>query len=59
MPIEVICSWCGCCLGSKPAEDGVFPGIKQPISHGICEQCLEKELAKIQSATVQKTKRIS
>jgi hypothetical protein len=59
MTIKVICSWCGCHLGSKQADNGVCPGIKHPISHSICDHCLEKELAKIQSATVQKIKRIS
>jgi hypothetical protein len=59
MTIEVICAWCGCVLGAKPGIDKSGPGLNKPISHGICEQCLEKELAKIQSATVKKTKRIS
>jgi hypothetical protein len=50
MTIEVICAWCGCVLGAKPGIDKAGPGLNKPISHGICEQCLQKALAEIRSS---------
>ena len=39
--IIVKCAWCGKDIGAKDGE-----GVSG-ISHGICEECLEKELSKL------------
>lgn len=50
MTIEVICAWCGCVLGAKPGTDKAGPGLNKPVSHSICDQCLQKALAEIRSS---------
>lgn len=47
MTIQVICSWCGRVLGSKNIGDDACPDLEKPISHGICEKCMKRELSRI------------
>lgn len=37
-----VCAWCGCEL---PPVDGIAAG---EVTHGICAECFEREMAKIQ-----------
>ena len=39
--MKMICSWCGKDLGEKDGE-----GV-EGVSHGVCEECLEKFLAEV------------
>jgi hypothetical protein len=39
-PIRVLCAWCGAVIHAGPPA---------PISHGICVNCLAKELAALAS----------
>jgi hypothetical protein len=52
MSIKVICAWCGRVLGAKQDLKPSSRGIDDPISHGICPQCLEKALCDIRPADV-------
>ena len=47
MKMEVVCSWCGCSLGVKEYEAVSLPEPSRKISHGICLECLARELAQI------------
>ena len=49
MPIKIICGWCGKDLGEKEGDS------EMPVSHGICDQCAEKELKKIREIDPRKT----
>ncbi|MFH1235812.1 MAG: hypothetical protein V1685_02635 [Parcubacteria group bacterium] len=40
MTAKVICCYCRRNLGQKEVAD--IPGLPDPISHGICEECVEK-----------------
>jgi hypothetical protein len=50
MAIKIICAWCGCVLGEKQDLRPSSRGIDDLISHGICEQCLQKALCDIRPA---------
>ena len=41
--MKVICAWCGKSMGEKEGE-----GV-EGVSHGICEECLEKLKAEKES----------
>ena len=36
MSIQVVCSWCGKHLGTKPGDAAM------PVSHSICPECARK-----------------
>jgi hypothetical protein len=57
MTIKIICAWCGCELGSKQDLRPSCPGIDDLISHGICEQCLQKALCDIRPANSKRRKK--
>jgi len=48
---EVVCSWCGCSMGWKDCEFADLADIPHYITHGICPECLEKEMAEIKAMT--------
>ena len=39
--MNVVCAWCG----EPMSDDGVADG---KVSHGICKDCLDKELKRIE-----------
>jgi len=41
--VKKICAWCGKDMGEKPSLDD------DRISHGICPECVERELEEIGS----------
>ena len=41
---NAICAWCGCEL---PPVDGIAAG---EVTHGICKECFEREMAKAEEA---------
>ena len=41
--LTVICAWCGKDMGTKPGQG------QTGITHGICDECIEKELAQVQN----------
>ena len=49
MPIKIICAWCGKDLGTKEGE------TESPVSHSICEECVQAEMEKIREIDRQKT----
>lgn len=49
MTIKVVCSWCGRVLGAKQDPEKACSGMDDPVSHSICNQCMEKELADIKA----------
>jgi hypothetical protein len=54
MKMKVICAWCGHALGEKQDLRPSCSGIDDLISHGICEQCLQKALCDIKSKSRKK-----
>jgi hypothetical protein len=54
--IEVVCSWCQCHMGWK--ECALSDPTDLPtnsISHGICPECFEKEMADINATPINNT----
>ena len=41
--VKIVCAWCGKDMGKKDGK-----GVKG-ISHGICQECLAKVIAKMES----------
>lgn len=39
--MQIVCAYCGKSMGEKPGKG---------TSHGICEPCLQVELAKVEAA---------
>ena len=46
LKVEVKCSWCHVSMGWKDFEFSTQKVIHQPVSHGICKKCFDKEMAK-------------
>ena len=49
MEVEVVCSWCDSSMGWKDFEFQTKDIIQRPITHGICRECFEKEMAEIKA----------
>ena len=50
MTYRVVCAWCKKNLGKKEAPSLSDQTIKDPITHTICAECLEKVLDGIPSS---------
>lgn len=48
--IDVICAWCNSKIGNKMEDNHSFDtnNKENQITHGICQKCFDKEIAKIQ-----------
>ncbi len=42
----IICAWCGMNMGTKPGQG------QTGVSHGICDECIEKELKKLKDGVM-------
>ena len=51
--VKIVCSWCGCFLGWKECE--IKEDIPHPITHSICPECFDKEIAEIKTISINKT----
>ncbi len=58
MEVEVVCSWCDSSMGWKDFEFQTKDIIQRPITHGICRECLKKEMAKIEAMPINKKQRM-
>jgi len=45
-------------MGSKKFEFSAPEEIQHPITHGICRECFEKEMAKIEAMPINKNQRM-
>jgi hypothetical protein len=45
MILKIVCAWCGKEMGEKEFVDQ--PEIEKNISHSICKDCLDREIAGI------------
>ena len=55
MVIKCVCAWCSRYLGSKECESLPHQSIEEPISHSICPECFEKEIAEINAISINKS----
>lgn len=49
MPVKIICAWCGKDLGEKEGDSEL------PVSHGICNECVQIVTMKIREIDPRKT----
>ena len=53
--MEVICSYCRCHVAWKECACSDLEGLPpNPVSHGICPQCFEQEMAQIKTLSINK-----
>lgn len=45
MILKIVCAWCGKAMGEKEFVD--HPEIEKNISHSMCKECLDREIAGI------------
>jgi len=57
LKVEVVCSWCNGYMGWKEFEFSARDEIHRPITHGICRECLKKEMAKIKAMPINKNQK--
>jgi len=53
MTYLVVCAWCLKIMAEKECPDA--QPMDKPISHSICPECLEREIAQINSISINET----
>ena len=56
MVVKRKCAWCGRYLGTVECQCPSRQTNEEPVTHGICPECLEKALAEIDSVPANKIK---
>jgi hypothetical protein len=57
MKVEVVCSYCRRSIAWKECEVSVLNNISKPVSHGICSECFQRELEKLNATMNPTTKK--
>jgi hypothetical protein len=48
--LTIVCSWCGRSMGVKECSGSTPPDLSEnPVSHSICQECFEKQMAQIKA----------
>ena len=51
--MKIVCAWCGKHIGERDSQD------VEEVSHGVCEECLDKMEAQARNGLVQRMSRVN
>ncbi len=55
MKLNVVCAWCSRYLGYKECQYPSHLPLEELVSHSICPECFQKEMAQIKTLSINKT----